>query len=378
MTGLPSADKLLCCTLRIVQVLEDFFTGLKMGEEFFDRYSRQIFFQPIGIEGQKRLSESCALVIGCGATGSASAGMLARAGAGRLRVVDRDFLEETNLQRQSLFDEEDLKTGLPKAVLAEKNLGKINSSIKVEGVVADVNPSNIEALASGADVILDGTDNFETRFLLNDYAVKTRTPWVYAACIGSQGMLMNVIPGETPCLRCLMETSPPAGTIPTCETAGILGPIAQLIGSIQAAEAVKILTGHREFLVKDLLRVDTWVWTLQRLDLSDARLDNCPVCRLGRYDFLQVRSGVMTASLCGSNAVQIVPTNGMKIGLEELASRLNKLSELEDVTRNKFLLRFKVRPKNVDVVVFSDGRAIVQGTKEPSLARGLYSKYIGT
>lgn len=348
-----------------------------MGERLFDRYSRQIFFQPIGVEGQKRLSDSCALVVGCGATGSASAGMLARAGVGRLKVVDRDFLDETNLQRQSLFDEEDLKTGLPKAVLAERNLGRINSSIKVEGIVADVNPSNIEALASGADVILDGTDNFETRFLINDCAVKTHTPWIYAACIGSQGMLMNIIPGETPCLRCLMETTPPVGTIPTCETAGILGPTAQLIGSMQATEAIKILTGHRGSLMKDLIRVDTWAWTLQRLDLLDARLDNCPVCRLGRYDFLQLRSGVMITSLCGSNAVQIVPPNGSKIGLKELASRLSRLSELDDVTHNLFLLRFKLRHKDIDMTVFPDGRAIVQGTKEPSLARDLYSKYIG-
>ncbi|MEE9584277.1 MAG: ThiF family adenylyltransferase [Candidatus Brocadiales bacterium] len=354
-----------------------------MEEELFNKYSRQIFFQPIGIEGQKRLSRGYALVIGCGATGSASAGMLARAGVGRLKIVDRDFLEETNLQRHSLFNEEDLKTGLPKATLAEKNLGRINSTIKVEGIVADVNSSNIEALAAGADVILDGTDNFETRFLINDYAVKTRTPWVYGACIGSQGMLMNIVPGETPCLRCLLETSPPAGTIPTCETAGILGPTAQLIGSIQATEAIKILTGCSESLIKDLVKVDTWTWTLQRLDLSNARPDKCPVCRLGRYDALHARSGVMTTTLCGRNAVQIVPPNGSKIELKELASQLNKLSgpsgpsELSDVTCNPYLLRFKLRRKGIDITVFPDGRAIIQGTKEPSLAKDLYSKYIG-
>ncbi|MCQ4574529.1 MAG: ThiF family adenylyltransferase [Candidatus Brocadiales bacterium] len=342
-----------------------------------NRYSRQILFQPIGVEGQKRLSRSCALVIGCGATGSASAGTLARAGVGRLRIVDRDFLEETNLQRQSLFDEEDLKTGLPKAALAEKSLGRINSSIKIEGVVADANPSNIETLAAGADVILDCTDNFETRYLINDYAVKTRTPWVYAACVGSQGMLINIIPGETPCLRCLLESRPPVGTTPTCETAGILGPTAQLISSIQANEALKILTGHRESLIKDLLKVDTWTWTLQRLDLSDARQDECPACGLGRYDFLHVRSGVMTTTLCGNNAVQIVPPNGMRVKLEELASRLNGLGELGEVTQNPFLLRFRLRHKDIAIAVFPDGRAIIQGTKEPALAKDLYSKYIG-
>ncbi|MFQ5862028.1 MAG: ThiF family adenylyltransferase [Candidatus Brocadiales bacterium] len=345
-----------------------------MEEELFSRYSRQIFFQPIGIEGQKRLSRGYALVIGCGATGSASAGMLARAGVGRLRIIDRDFLEETNLQRQSLFDEEDLKTGLPKATLAEKNLSRINSSIKVEGIVADANPSNIEDLVMGADVILDGTDNFETRFLINDYALNTLTPWIYAACTGSQGMLMNIVPQETPCLRCLLETSPPVGAIPTCETAGILGPTAQLISSIQTAEAIKILTGRSELLIKDLVRVDTWAGTLQRLNLSDARPDNCSACRLGRYDFLHARMGVMTTTLCGNNAVQIVPTNGSKIRLEELASRLSKLG---DVTHNPFLLRFKLRDRDIEMVVFPDGRAIIQGTKESSLARDLYSKYIG-
>ncbi|MFQ5956459.1 MAG: ThiF family adenylyltransferase [Candidatus Brocadiales bacterium] len=351
-----------------------------MEEELFKRYSRQILFQPIGVEGQKRLSRGYALVIGCGATGSASASMLARAGVGRLRIVDRDFLEETNLQRQSLFDEEDLKTGLPKATLAEKNLSRTNSSIKVEGIVADVNPSNIEDLAVDADVILDGTDNFETRFLINDYALKTRTPWVYAACIGSQGMLTSIIPEDTPCLRCLLETSPPVGALPTCETAGILGPTAQLIGSIQATEAIKILTGQSEFLVKDLIRVDTWKWTLQRLDLSDARLEGCPACRLGRYDFLDARAGTMTTTLCGSNAVQIVPANGSKIKLEELASRLSglsMLSEVGNVTHNPFLLRFKLRNKDIEMAVFPDGRAIIQGTKELSLAKDLYSKYIG-
>lgn len=350
-----------------------------MDEEIFDRYSRQILFQPLGVEGQKRLSGSCALVVGCGATGSASSSMLARAGVGRLKIVDRDFLEETNLQRQSLFNEDDLKTGLPKATLAEKTLSLINSSIKVEGIAADLNPSNIETLATGADVIIDGTDNFETRFLINDYAVKTRTPWVYAACIGSEGMLMNIIPGENPCLRCLLDKSPPAGAVPTCETAGILGPTAQLIGAVQASEAIKILAGRTESLMKDLLKIDTWTWTLQRLDVSDARQEDCPACGLGRFDYLHARTGTMTTTLCGINAVQIAPPNGSEVELEELAARLNGLGELSEVTRNAHLLRFKLRNKDMEmeIAIFADGRAIIQGTKDPSLARDLYSKYIG-
>lgn len=349
----------------------------EMTEGHFNRYSRQILFQPIGIEGQKRLLKSCVLVIGCGATGGTSADLLARAGVGQLKIVDRDFLEETNLQRQPMFDEEDLRSGLPKAVLAERNLSRINSSIKVEGVVADVNPSNIEDLARGAGLIIDGTDNFETRLLINDYAVKTGTPWIYTACIGSEGMLMDIIPGETPCLGCLMPSSPPAGAVPTCETAGILGPAAQLVASIQAAEAIKMLTGNSGALIKGLVSIDTWTGAMRRFDLSDARLAECPACGQGKYDFLNARAGSMTTTLCGSNAVQITAPNGSKIGLEELASRLNGTGGLDGLEYNKFLLRFRLKDRDIEMVVFSDGRAIIQGTREPSVARDLYSKYIG-
>lgn len=351
-----------------------------MEEDLFDRYSRQILFQPIGADGQKRLSGGYALVVGCGATGSASAGMLARAGVGRLKIIDRDFLEKSNLQRQSLFNEEDLQANLPKAILAERNLGRINSSIKIEGVVADLNPSNIEKLAAGTDVILDGTDNFDTRFLINDYSLKTRTPWVYTACVGSQGMLMNIVPGETPCLRCLMDGSPPAGSLPTCETAGILGPTAQLVGAIQATEALKTLTGHRDRLIKGLVRVDTWTWEFRELDLSDVRPEDCPACAQGRYDFLQARSGMMTSILCGSNAVQVVPPNGSKIELKGLAERLHSArgpGGIDDLSYNSHLLRFRLIDRNIEMTVFPDGRAIIQGTKETSTARDLYSKYIG-
>lgn len=341
-------------------------------KEDFNRYSRQILFQPIGEEGQERLSRGYALIVGCGAIGTTSASILARAGVGHLRIIDRDFLEESNLQRQDLFDEGDLKEGIPKAVAAEKKLQRINSHLHIEGIAADINPTNIEELAHGAHLILDCTDNFETRFLINDYSLKHRVPWIYAACLGSQGILMNILPGETPCLRCLLETTPPTASLPTCETAGILGPIAKVVGALQAAEAVKALTGHRDTLIRDLISIDLWQGTFQRLNVSGARSHQCPACRLGRYDFLNAKTGAIITNPCGTNSIQIVPTKGEKIGLEDLAKRLEKAGA---VSYNPFLLRFRV--KSLEMVVFPDGRTIVQGTQDQALAKDLYSKYIG-
>lgn len=340
--------------------------------EDLSRYSRQIFFPPIGEEGQERLSKGFALVVGCGATGSTSASLLARAGVGHLKIIDRDILEETNLQRQELFDEEDLRQGLPKAILAERKLKKINSTIQIEGVAADLNPTNIERLAQGANIILDGTDNFETRLLINDYAVKTRIPWVYGSCLGSQGLVMDIVPRDTPCLRCIVDKSPPAGVLPTCDTAGILASTARIVASLQAVEAIKILTGQWDAINRSLISVDAWEGSFKKLDISGTRLGDCPACGLGRYDFLEAKVGAFVTTLCGSNAVQIVPVKGWQNGLEELAQRLSKAGR---VSQNPFLLRFETR--GLEMVIFSDGRAIVLGTQEPSLAKELYSKYVG-
>src|SRR5688572_120437 len=240
-------------------------------EKKLERYSRQILFDGIGERGQERLSDARVVCIGCGALGSVIAGTLARAGVGHLTVVDRDFVEESNLQRQVLFDEDDVKYSLPKAVAAEKKLRQINSQIEVNGIVTDANYANIEDLIRDADLVMDGADNFETRFLLNDACVKLEIPWVYGACVGSYGLSMFVIPRETPCLRCVFETAPPPGMSPTCDTSGVIGPIVNIIASFQCMEAIKYLTGNKEKLNGDLLMMDVWTDRFQRLKIKGSR-----------------------------------------------------------------------------------------------------------
>ncbi len=340
-----------------------------------DRYLRQILFKPIGEKGQKRLAKARAVVVGCGAIGSTTASLLTRSGVGYLRVVDRDILEESNLQRQELFDEEDLKEGLPKALAAEKKLLRINSTVRIEGVVADLNPANAETLLGDAQVILDCTDNFETRLLLNDCALKNKTPWIYAACLGSQALLMDIIPGKTPCLRCLVDSAPAPGSLPTCETAGILAPAARLIASLQTAEALKILSGNTEALITGLVSIDLWKGTFQKVDTTDSFSRTCPACRMGKYEFLNAKSFSLTTTLCGSNAVQITPSNGSKIDLCALSQRLQSTLGMDNVSQSPYLLKFRL--KGHEMVIFPDGRALLFGTQDTSLARTLYSQYIG-
>ncbi|MGR3311545.1 MAG: ThiF family adenylyltransferase, partial [Candidatus Brocadiales bacterium] len=288
-----------------------------------NRYSRQILFNNIGEEGQWLLERSFAIILGCGALGSVSANLLTRAGVGRIKIIDRDFIEENNLQRQILFDEEDIKKGLPKAIAAQEKLQKVNSSIVIEGVVSDVNYTNIEGLMNGANVIIDGLDNFESRFLLNDYCVKNSIPWIYGACIGSTGLTMNIVPAiKTPCLRCVLESLPPAGTSPTCDTTGIIGSIAAVIASIQATEAIKLLTKNIDAMSKDLIKYDIWDGKIQKVHISSASNqvpspsmgegrgegDNgCPTCKQGNYEFLNASAGSWTTTICGRNGVQIIP-----------------------------------------------------------------------
>jgi adenylyltransferase/sulfurtransferase len=299
--------------------------------------------------------------------------ILARAGVGHLRVIDRDFIEHSNLQRQVMFDEQDAAAELPKAIAARRRVQRINSDIDIDAIVADVNHTNIEAFIADADLVLDGTDNFETRFLINDACIKHRKPWIYGAAVGSYGLTMAVLPGRTPCLRCLFESAPPPGSSPTCDTAGVILPIISVVAALQAAEAFKILTGNLERLHGGLLQIDVWQSTYTKLNLgSTAGQAECRCCGQGIFDYLNADTRQLTTTMCGRNSVQIVPGNSCKIDLAELAGRLQQSGE---VSLNKFLLRFKAA--GYEFTVFPDARSIIHGTKDESIARSLYARYIG-
>lgn len=335
-----------------------------------DRYSRQIIFPGIGRAGQAKLAKSTVVIIGCGALGTVAAASLARAGIGRLRIVDRDFIEYHNLQRQILFDEDDVRNQIPKAVAAERHLRKVNSSIEIEGIVSDVNYRNIERFTAGADVILDGVDNLETRYLINDVSLKQATPWVYGAAVSSDGMTMNIIPGRTPCIRCLFPSMPASGRVATCDTAGVVSSAPFIIGALQSVEAMKILIGAED-VSRELITIDVWTGAFQRLQIGDSPSPDCPACQ-GKYEFLEARFGARTTSLCGQNAVQVVVPGDTQLSFEELARRLQQIGQ---VSYNEFMLRVAV--DGYEMVLFPDGRAIVKGTNDESVAKGLYAKYVG-
>lgn len=337
-----------------------------------DRYSRQVLFSGIGEEGQERLARSTAVIIGCGALGAIQAETLARAGVGRLLLVDRDFVEESNLQRQIIFDETDASERLPKSVAAARRIARVNSAIQVEPVVADVNFDNIEEIIAGADIVMDGTDNFETRFLINDACVKGGVPWVYGAAVGSYGLTMTIVPGESPCLRCVLEAAPEPGDGPTCDTAGVIMPITSIIASIQSAEALKLLTGRAEKLHRSLVRIDVWESEFRRLDLSSFERRDCPACVRREFEFLRGARRQVAITLCGRNAVQIARPGRARIDFSELAQRLRPAGEVQF---NDFLLRFRV--EEYDITVFRDARSIIRGTTDAAIARGLYARYIG-
>jgi adenylyltransferase/sulfurtransferase len=299
------------------------------------------------------------------------ASLLARAGVGHLRIIDRDFVEESNLQRQILFDEEDARAVLPKAVAAEKKLRSINSLVHVEGLVEDVNASSAERLLGGVDLILDATDNFDARFLINDYAVKSGTPWVYGACVGAYGLIFPILPGETACLRCVFENAPPAGATPSCDTAGVIGPIVSLIAGIQVAEALKILSGSRQSVSRKILTVDLWENRHESVALPIPHAE-CPCCGRREYPYLDGTLGAEATTLCGRNSVQLRRREGTQVDLDDLARRLEPLGRME---RNRFLLRAEIDGYNL--TVFRDGRAIVQGTYDLAIAKSLYARYIG-
>jgi molybdopterin/thiamine biosynthesis adenylyltransferase len=337
-----------------------------------DRYSRQTRFPPLGSEGQAKLAAARVAVLGCGALGGASALALARAGVGFLRLIDRDLPELSNLPRQVLFDEADVAAGLPKAVAAARQLERINGAISVEPVVADLTAANAAELLAGVDVIVDGTDNLEARYLVNEVACQSGVPWVHGGAIGAEGRVLTVIPGQTACLRCLVPEPPPPGMLPTCDTAGIIGPAAIVVGAVQASEVIKLLVAAAETSVGRLLACDLWSFQWRVIDLAPLAAAGCPTCRGGDFPWLDGRLGGAAVPVCGREAVQVTAVGGGMVDLQALADRLAGASE---VTVNEWLLRAEVEP-GIRLSVFADGRAIVDGTRDQVRGRGIVARYL--
>ncbi|WP_066071027.1 ThiF family adenylyltransferase [Neobacillus soli] len=339
-----------------------------------ERYSRQILFQGIGEVGQRKLLKGRVAIVGAGALGTVIANHLVRSGVGYIRLIDRDLVELSNLQRQTLFDEEDAKLNLPKAVAAKKRLSKTNSTVTVEAVIADLNLENAEDLLKGFDAIVDGTDNFMTRFLINDVAVKFGIPWVHGAAVSSRGMFAVIKPGITPCYRCLFPHVP-SGTGETCDTVGVLSPLTDIIGSFQAMETMKLLVGSTK-TTPNLEQIDIWDHTSMQMDISKGRNPNCPACVNHQFDFLDRSSEhqVVYSTLCGRDTVQINPRNKRELDLKRAAEHLKKSGS---VSGNEFLLRFSPE-EGISIVVFKDARVLIHGTNDIVKAKLLYSKYIGS
>lgn len=333
-----------------------------------DKYSRQILFAPIGVEGQEKLRHSKAVILGCGALGTAQANALVRAGVGTVRIVDRDYVEESNLQRQMLFDEADARANIPKAVAAQRKLHQINSEVHVEGIVADADSSNIEEFIEGFHVVLDATDNFESRYLLNDAAVKLGIPWIYGAVVASYAATMTILPGRSACLTCVFPKSP-SGMHETCDTVGVIGPAASWGAAVQSSEALKILLGRETDLHGSLLAYDLWSNRLQQI--KTARNPECRVCMAREFAFLE-QGAASHISLCGRNSVQLHQTESRALDLAALKARLERFGP---VLANDFLLKCSL--ETYELTVFPDGRVIVKGTQDPAVARGLYARYIG-
>jgi len=340
-----------------------------LSAECEDRYSRQVMFHGIGTTGQSKLSLSHVAIVGCGATGSAVASLLARAGVGTIRIIDRDYVESSNLQRQTLFDEADAAQSMPKAIAASRKLTTFNSQIVVEPQVADLTPENIGNLLAGVSLVMDGTDNFETRYLINDFAVENTVPWIYTAAVGSYAANMNILPGETACLSCIFPDSP-KGALETCETSGVLNSVANLASSIAATEAIKILVGAKDNLRTTLLSFD--LWRNERAEVSTAKpRPSCRTC--GARDFVHLRGTQRPQiTLCGRNSVQIHETE-RPINLAEMSRTLMPHGK---VRHTEFVLKFWREP--YEMTLFPDGRAIIKGTTDKAVARGLYARYVGT
>lgn len=333
-----------------------------------EKYSRQTLFSPLGEEGQRRLMSSRAVVIGCGALGSFHATALARAGVGELVLIDRDYIEESNLQRQWLYDEADAHEVLPKAVAAERKLRKVNSEISVTGIVTDVDAANAERLIDKADVVLDGSDNFAVRYLLNEAAVKHSIPWIYGAAVGSYGVTATILPGQTPCLACLLPEAP-GGAQPTCDTAGILNVAASAVASFQVADALKILSGRLEALEPRLLTLDVWQGSPRSIAVGEPDPE-CRVCSRREFLLLDSAGARPSTILCGRDAVQVRGDSPI-----DIAALAKQLSALGDVRANEYALRFATPP--YEMTIFLDGRAIIKGVADPAKARSLYSRFVG-
>lgn len=338
--------------------------------EPFAKYSRQVLFREIGQEGQRRLAEARVVIVGCGALGSAQANALARAGVGSLRIVDRDFVEESNLQRQMLFDEADARESLPKAVAAERKLAIINSTVRAEGIVADLTPSNAEDLLRDCNLILDGTDNFETRWLINDVAVKHGLPWVYGAVVGSYGVTTAIVPRQTACLACLLEAGGAGGVEETCDTVGVINPAVNWVAALQVNEALRLLVGKWQAEGARIHHGDLWRSRFYSSPVPKARED-CPTCARQEFRYL-AGEAQPRVTLCGRNSVQIHERT-RRLNLRALQERLAAHGE---VRGNAYLVRLRIPP--YDLTVFSDGRAVIAGTQDPAVARTLYARYIGS
>lgn len=341
-----------------------------------ERYSRQVLFSELGEAGQTRLMQGRVLLCGCGALGTVLAETLVRAGVGQIKIVDRDFVELSNLQRQVLFDENDVAARLPKAIAAAEKLKKINSTVDIEPIVADIDHTNILSLAADVDLILDGTDNFEVRYLINDVSLELGIPWIYCGCIGSTGQTMTILPGKSACLRCLIDTAPEPGSTETCDTAGILGPTVNVIASLEAVDAIKLLAGKEDLIKPVLTVVDIWEGSYRQMSVADLReKSGCKACHEGERIWLKGEQGSRTTRLCGRNAVQVAPADKGKIVFEELAEKLQHSGEVDF---NPYLLRLNLKNPDYEISLFRDGRAIIKGTDDPSVAKTVYARYIGS
>jgi adenylyltransferase/sulfurtransferase len=338
-----------------------------------DRYSRQTRFAPLGDDGQAKLAAGRVAVLGCGALGSASAMALVRAGVGFVRLIDRDVPEVSNLPRQVLFDEADVAAGLPKAVAAAGHLARINSAVTVAPIVADLTATNASSLLAGVDLIIDGSDNLDARYLVNEIACRDGIPWVHGGAIGAEGRVLTVIPGKTACLRCLVPEPPPPGTLPTCDTAGILGSAAMVVGAVQAAEAIKLLVGASDGTAGRMLAFDLWTGEWRVVDLAPLARVGCPTCREADYPWLDGRLGGSATPLCGRDAVQVMAATAN--GRVDLVALAEKLAAIAAVTANQWILRAEVEP-GIRLSVFADGRAIVDGTRDESRGRAIVARYL--
>ncbi|MCR8634607.1 ThiF family adenylyltransferase [Paenibacillus radicis (ex Xue et al. 2023)] len=339
-----------------------------------NRYSRQLLFAPIGEQGQAKLMKSRVVIVGMGALGTVLANHLVRAGVGYIRLIDRDFVETSNLQRQMLYDEADAAASKPKALAAAIRLQQANSLVHLEPVVSDLNATNAEELLSDVDLILDGTDNFSVRFLINDVSIKRGIPWIYGGAVSSRGVSLTIIPGVTPCLRCLFGQAPAQGTTETCDTAGVIGPIIHTVASHQSTEAFKLLVGAQEQLNRKMVHWDLWYNQHSAVDVSKARKADCPACSLHQYDYLDQEIAEETIqTLCGRNSVQIQPILKAVFNLQEWAVKWEPLGRVE---ANPFLLKLHLND-TITLVLFPDGRLLVQGTDDPITAKSIYSRYIG-